>query len=126
MNTNEYFAFHTKIAGFFVALRSTLASAGVPVAAMAAPLDCAKARHVLPEIAQELMLARDVDKAIETLLSDQAKAIIAVQVAMNLDPAVARQATQRAYDKAPSKGETLPGMPAAYYLLEICSDLKTQ
>jgi hypothetical protein len=72
--------------------------------------------------ADDLMLCTDVDRVVESLMSDHTTALLLVETTTETDRRYMIETLERAFHAMPAKGEALPGQAIATFFLELCKN----
>jgi hypothetical protein len=123
MSKEEILKFNESVLSVLTLIQRDLEKDKEAAEAVQLPADWPATQAILRAVAEDLMLSASVDEAMHRLRRDQKAALTAVLVARKLTPENARKLVRLAHAKAPADFSTLPCLPLATFLIEICDSL---
>jgi hypothetical protein len=72
--------------------------------------------------ADDLMLCTDVDRVVDSLMSDHTTALLLIETTTETDRRYLIETLERAFHAMPAKGQSLPGQSIATFFLELCKN----
>jgi alkylation response protein AidB-like acyl-CoA dehydrogenase len=124
VNEKELRKFGMRVISLLELIQKALGKDKESVEAMELPADWPATQAILRAVAEDLMISASVDEATRLLRRDPKAALTAVLVARNLTPEIARKVIRRAASKTSADFSTLPCLPLATFLIELCDCLE--
>jgi hypothetical protein len=124
MSQDEVLRFNHSVLSVLTLIQTALEKEKEAAETVELPADWPATQAILRGVAEDLMIAASVDEATRLLKRDLKAALTAVLVARKLTPETARKVIQLAHAKAPDDFSTLPCLPLAMFLTELCDSLK--
>jgi hypothetical protein len=124
MSNEAVLKFTHSVLSILTLLQTSLEKEKEAAEAVELPSDWPATQAILRGVAEDLMIAASVDEATRLLKRDIGAALTAVMVARKLTPETARKVIRLAHAKAPADFSTLPCLPLAMFLIELCDSLE--
>lgn len=125
MSDGEILKFNRRILSILKLIERALEKDKANVEKIQLPQSWPETQPILRSVAEDLMLCVDVNEAIARLKRDPKAALVVVCVSKSLAPENSRKLTRRAIVKMPADFSTLPCLPLAAFLIELCDSLET-